>query len=137
MRAGVIHGDTLEDLQRRDADVERAVLASAVAWHAEDRVVGQGNDTIVFPRAHERASLSAGQVGSAPGPNRSNATCGLFLLAELSSSLVAPFAGVDHSEHDLLARTGHSPRLAARTPRKHRDFRPAMSEASLYRKEVQ
>jgi formyltetrahydrofolate deformylase len=49
MKARVIHGDMLQDLQRRDDDMERAVLASAVAWHAEDRVVGEGNDTIIFP----------------------------------------------------------------------------------------
>jgi formyltetrahydrofolate deformylase len=44
----VTHVDTAEDLQRRGADVERAVLSRAVAWHAEDRVIRQGNHTIVF-----------------------------------------------------------------------------------------
>lgn len=44
----VTHVDTAEDLQRRGADVERAVLSRAVAWHAEDRVIRHGNHTIVF-----------------------------------------------------------------------------------------
>ncbi len=44
----VSHADTVEDLQRRGADVERAVLSRAVRWHAEDRVIRTGNHTIVF-----------------------------------------------------------------------------------------
>jgi formyltetrahydrofolate deformylase len=44
----VTHADTAEDLQRRGADVERAVLSRAVLWHAEDRIVRHGNQTIVF-----------------------------------------------------------------------------------------
>ncbi|MGQ4615850.1 formyltetrahydrofolate deformylase [Nocardia sp. R7R-8] len=44
----VTHGDTVADLQRRGADVERAVLSRAVAWHSEDRVIRYGNSTIVF-----------------------------------------------------------------------------------------
>ena len=36
------------DLTRRGADVERAVLSRAVLWHAEDRVIRNGNHTIVF-----------------------------------------------------------------------------------------
>jgi formyltetrahydrofolate deformylase len=44
----VTHADTAADLQRRGADVERSVLARAVAWHAEDRVLRDGNSTIVF-----------------------------------------------------------------------------------------
>ncbi|MFT4219308.1 MAG: formyltetrahydrofolate deformylase [Microbacterium sp.] len=45
----VSHADTAADLQRRGSDVERAVLARAVTWHAEDRVIRHGNHTIVFP----------------------------------------------------------------------------------------
>lgn len=45
----VTHADTAGDLQRRGADVERAVLARAVAWHSEDRVIRHHNHTIVFP----------------------------------------------------------------------------------------
>jgi formyltetrahydrofolate deformylase len=44
----VTHADTAADLQRRGADVERAVLSRAVAWHGEDRVVRHQNHTIVF-----------------------------------------------------------------------------------------
>ncbi|MFA3875065.1 formyltetrahydrofolate deformylase [Streptomyces sp. MMCC 100] len=44
----VSHADTAADLTRRGADVERAVLSRAVLWHAEDRVVRNGNHTIVF-----------------------------------------------------------------------------------------
>jgi formyltetrahydrofolate deformylase len=45
----VTHAETAADLQRRGADVERAVLSRAVAWHAEDRVLRHDNHTIVFP----------------------------------------------------------------------------------------
>ncbi|MGX5696268.1 formyltetrahydrofolate deformylase [Agromyces soli] len=44
----VTHGETAQDLQRRGADVERAVLSRAVLWHAQDRVIRQHNHTIVF-----------------------------------------------------------------------------------------
>ncbi|GGF42921.1 formyltetrahydrofolate deformylase [Microbacterium sorbitolivorans] len=44
----VTHADTATTLQRRGADVERAVLSRAVTWHAEDRVIRHGNHTIVF-----------------------------------------------------------------------------------------
>ena len=36
------------ELARRGADVERQVLSRAVLWHAQDRVIRQGNHTIVF-----------------------------------------------------------------------------------------
>lgn len=44
----VSHVDTAADLQRRGADVERAVLARAVTWHCQDRVIRHGRETIVF-----------------------------------------------------------------------------------------
>ncbi|MDC2956604.1 formyltetrahydrofolate deformylase [Streptomyces gilvifuscus] len=44
----VSHADNAADLQRRGADVERAVLTRAVQWHSEDRVIRHGNHTIVF-----------------------------------------------------------------------------------------
>jgi formyltetrahydrofolate deformylase len=44
----VTHADTAADLQRRGADVERAVLSRAVLWHSEDRVIRDGNHAIVF-----------------------------------------------------------------------------------------
>ena len=45
----VNHAHTVAELQRRGADVERAVLSRAVQWHSEDRVIRHGNHTIVFP----------------------------------------------------------------------------------------
>ncbi|MEN2740106.1 formyltetrahydrofolate deformylase [Microbacterium sp. X-17] len=44
----VTHVETAGDLQRRGADVERAVLSRAVLWHCEDRVIRNGRETIVF-----------------------------------------------------------------------------------------
>lgn len=46
--ARVNHTMTAADLQARGAYVERAVLSRAVQWHAEDRVIRHGNQTIVF-----------------------------------------------------------------------------------------
>jgi len=46
--ARVSHADTVADLQRRGADVERAVLARAVTWHCQDRVIRHGRETVVF-----------------------------------------------------------------------------------------
>ncbi|NHD16091.1 MULTISPECIES: formyltetrahydrofolate deformylase [unclassified Actinopolyspora] len=46
--ARVTHADTVTDLQRRGADVERTVLSRAVRWHCEDRVIRHDNGTIVF-----------------------------------------------------------------------------------------
>ncbi|HUR85132.1 MAG TPA: formyltetrahydrofolate deformylase [Solirubrobacteraceae bacterium] len=42
------HRDSAADLERRGADVERSVLARAVRWHCEDRVIRVGNRTVVF-----------------------------------------------------------------------------------------
>jgi formyltetrahydrofolate deformylase len=44
----VTHRDTAEELERRGADVERTVLARAVQWHCEDRIVRDGDRTVVF-----------------------------------------------------------------------------------------
>ncbi len=46
--ARVNHAMSAADLQARGAYVERAVLARAVQWHADDRVIRDGNQTIVF-----------------------------------------------------------------------------------------
>ena len=46
--ARVTHADTVADLERRGADVERDVLSRAVRWHAQDRVIRSGNHTIVL-----------------------------------------------------------------------------------------
>jgi formyltetrahydrofolate deformylase len=42
------HRDSVEELVRKGRDVERTVLARAVRWHLEDRVLVQGNKTVVF-----------------------------------------------------------------------------------------
>jgi formyltetrahydrofolate deformylase len=46
--AHVTHRDTVDDLVRLGREVERRVLARAVRWHLEDRVLVDGNRTIVF-----------------------------------------------------------------------------------------
>lgn len=46
--ARVSHVHSAADLQARGAYVERAVLSRAVQWHAEDRVIRHGRQTIVF-----------------------------------------------------------------------------------------
>ena len=46
--ARVSHSDELEDLRRFGRDLERQVLARAVRWHVEDRIIVDGNKTIVF-----------------------------------------------------------------------------------------
>jgi len=42
------HRDSIEDLVRKGRDVERTVLARAVRWHLEDRILVYGNKTVVF-----------------------------------------------------------------------------------------
>lgn len=44
----VSHNHTAEDLKRIGRSVERSVLARAVAWHLEDRVITFKNKTVVF-----------------------------------------------------------------------------------------
>lgn len=44
----VDHGDTAEDLRRIGRSIERHVLARAVSWHVEDRILLHGNRTVVF-----------------------------------------------------------------------------------------
>jgi formyltetrahydrofolate deformylase len=44
----VSHADTPEMLIRKGRDIERRVLARAVAWHLEDRVLLNGRKTVVF-----------------------------------------------------------------------------------------
>jgi formyltetrahydrofolate deformylase len=42
------HRDSVDDLVRKGRDVERVVLARAVRWHLEDRILVYGNKTVVF-----------------------------------------------------------------------------------------
>ncbi|HSW13553.1 MAG TPA: formyltetrahydrofolate deformylase [Solimonas sp.] len=44
----VSHRDELSDLKNLGRDLERQVLARAVRWHIEDRVIVDGNKTVVF-----------------------------------------------------------------------------------------
>jgi len=44
----VSHRDSVEAMVRAGADIERNVLARAVQWHLQDRVLRHGNTTIVF-----------------------------------------------------------------------------------------
>jgi formyltetrahydrofolate deformylase len=45
----VSHRDRLEDVIQKGRDIERVVLARAVRWHLENRVLLYGNKTAVFP----------------------------------------------------------------------------------------
>jgi formyltetrahydrofolate deformylase len=42
------HGDSVDELRRVGRDVERTVLARGLRWHLEDRVLLNGNKTVVF-----------------------------------------------------------------------------------------
>ncbi len=44
----VSHRDAVDDLVRVGREVERRVLARAVRWHLDDRVLTDGNRTVVF-----------------------------------------------------------------------------------------
>jgi formyltetrahydrofolate deformylase len=46
--ARVTHRETPEALERMGRDIERTVLARAVTWHLEDRVLVDGTRTVVF-----------------------------------------------------------------------------------------
>jgi formyltetrahydrofolate deformylase len=44
----VSHRDTVEDMMRKGRDLEKVVLARAVRWHLENRVLVYQNKTVVF-----------------------------------------------------------------------------------------
>jgi len=44
----ITHADTPEDLVRKGRDIERRVLAQAVTYHLQDRVLLNGSRTVVF-----------------------------------------------------------------------------------------
>lgn len=46
--ARVTHRQSVDDLVRRGRDLEKIVLAQAVRWHLENRVLVYGNKTVVF-----------------------------------------------------------------------------------------
>ncbi len=43
-----LHRDSLEDLVRKGRELEKHVLAAAVRWHLDDRVMVQAGKTVVF-----------------------------------------------------------------------------------------
>jgi formyltetrahydrofolate deformylase len=47
----VSHADDVESLVRQGSEVERVVLARAVRWHCQDRVLRHHNTTVVFSAA--------------------------------------------------------------------------------------
>jgi formyltetrahydrofolate deformylase len=44
----ISHQDSPEDLVRKGRDIERRVLARALSWHLQDRVIPNGHKTVVF-----------------------------------------------------------------------------------------
>lgn len=44
----VTHRDSVDDLKHLGRDLERRVLARAVRWHCEERIIVHGNKTVVF-----------------------------------------------------------------------------------------
>jgi formyltetrahydrofolate deformylase len=44
----VSHRHAERELERLGRDIERAVLARAVSWHLEDRILVHDNRTVVF-----------------------------------------------------------------------------------------
>jgi formyltetrahydrofolate deformylase len=46
--ARATHRDSIDDLVRKGRDLERTVLARAVRWHLEDRILVYQNKTVVF-----------------------------------------------------------------------------------------
>jgi formyltetrahydrofolate deformylase len=44
----VSHRDNIDNLKRIGRHIERIVLARAVSWHVEDRILVHGNKTVVF-----------------------------------------------------------------------------------------
>lgn len=44
----VTHAESVEELVRRGRDIERRVLARAVRWHLQDRILVNGVKTVVF-----------------------------------------------------------------------------------------
>src|SRR5690606_32146970 len=42
------HRDSVEDLIRKGRDLEKSVLARAVRWHLESRILSYDNKTVVF-----------------------------------------------------------------------------------------
>jgi formyltetrahydrofolate deformylase len=50
----VDHRDNIEDLKNRERSIERSVLARAVKWHLEDRIIVQKTKRLFFKQERER-----------------------------------------------------------------------------------
>lgn len=46
--ARITHKDSVQDMIRKGRDLERLVLARALRWHLQDRILVRGNKTVVF-----------------------------------------------------------------------------------------
>jgi len=46
--ARISHRDSLDDLIKKGADLEKVVLSRAVKWHLDNRVLVYANKTVVF-----------------------------------------------------------------------------------------
>jgi formyltetrahydrofolate deformylase len=46
--ARISHRDTIEDLVKKGRDLEKLVLARAVRWHIENRILLYGKKTVIF-----------------------------------------------------------------------------------------
>ena len=46
--ARISHRDSLDDLVKKGADLEKVVLSRAVKWHLDNRVLVYANKTVVF-----------------------------------------------------------------------------------------
>ena len=44
----ITHRDSVADMVRKGRDLERLVLARALRWYLDDRVLVHGNKTVVF-----------------------------------------------------------------------------------------
>ena len=55
----VSHDYNVEQLRELGEDVERNVLARAVKWHLEDRIIVDGNKTVVLNNAYLKSTLHA------------------------------------------------------------------------------
>ena len=44
----ISHGDAPDDIVRKGCDIERRVLARAIDWHLDGRVMMDGAKTVVF-----------------------------------------------------------------------------------------
>ena len=69
--ARVDHSDTVEDLTAQGRDTESQVLARAVKWHSEHRVLLNGHKTVIFKwRIHEPCRVASTPEWRPPAARR-------------------------------------------------------------------